>query len=143
MRAFALTLICLATPSAAWTVDVDGGICVLENSQDAADLRMTFDPSGPLYSIALTTSDPWDSGPIFSMDFRGPRGQIISTTRHILDQDDRRVRVEDTGFGNVLDGLEFNSTATANLGLVSVTLDLTGAAPAIQAFRDCTVSPFA
>lgn len=46
----------------------------------------------------------------------------------------------DRGFGNVLDGLEFNETATALLGDQAVVLSLEGAAPAVQSFRARTRS---
>jgi hypothetical protein len=39
---------------------------------------------------------------------RGPRGNMISTSRHALSDDGRTLSVSDRGFGNVLNGLEFN-----------------------------------
>jgi hypothetical protein len=48
------------------------------------------------------------------------------------------VTVKDSGFGNVLDGLEFNNTATAILGNEAVTFGLENAGPAVRAFRACT-----
>ena len=42
--------------------------------------------------------------------------------------------VKDSGFGNVLGGLEFNNTATAILGNEAVTFGLENAGPAVRAF---------
>ena len=49
----------------------------------------------------------------------------------------------DRGFGNVLNGLEFNDTAIAIAGETRVPFSLAGAAPEIQAFRACTDAPTA
>jgi hypothetical protein len=46
--------------------------------------------------------------------------------------------LKDSGFGNVLDGLEFNNIATATLGNEAVTFGLENADPAVRAFRACT-----
>lgn len=70
----------------------------------------------------------------------GPVSNMISTNRHTLSNDDATLTVTDRGFGNVLDGLEFNETATALLGEQAVVLSLEGAASAVQAFRACTRS---
>ena len=48
------------------------------------------------------------------------------------------VTVTDTGFGNVLDGLELNDTATALIGTAQVAVPLSDAATAVRAFRTCT-----
>jgi hypothetical protein len=80
---------------------------------------------------------PWPGSPAFGIRFEGARTLAIGTDRHRLSDDGRTLTVTDTGFGNVLDGLEFNATATATAGGVSVALDLTGAADPVRAFRAC------
>jgi hypothetical protein len=49
--------------------------------------------------------------------------------------------VTDSGFGNVLDGLQFNDTATAVTGAAELRIPLEGAAPAVEDFRACTKAP--
>jgi hypothetical protein len=49
--------------------------------------------------------------------------------------------VTDRGFGNVLDGLQHNEAATALAGSASLSVSLDGAAPAVEAFRDCAQTP--
>jgi hypothetical protein len=51
--------------------------------------------------------------------------------------------VSDRGFGNVLDGLEFNQVALAATGDRVVSIDLDGAAPEVAAFRACITTPSA
>ena len=63
--------------------------------------------------------------------------KFISTTRHVLDEGGRRLTVTDRGFGNVLDGLQFNGRAIAIAGDTVVALDLAGAAPEVEVFRAC------
>lgn len=67
----------------------------------------------------------------------------IGTDRHVLSPDGRSLTVTDTGFGNVLDGLAFNTTATALSGAEALPFDLAGAGPAVEAFRSCGVAPSA
>jgi hypothetical protein len=43
----------------------------------------------------------------------------------------------------VLDGLALNATATALAGATQLPFDLTGARPAVEAFRACGVVPSA
>ncbi|MBO6707236.1 MAG: hypothetical protein JJ912_14180, partial [Roseitalea sp.] len=72
-----------------------------------------------------------------AMRFDGPIGLTITTDRHIASDEGRSLTVTDSGFGNVLNGLEFNHTATALLGDRAVPVSLDGAAPAVQDFRAC------
>ncbi|MEM9999736.1 MAG: hypothetical protein AAF940_02545 [Pseudomonadota bacterium] len=123
-------------PAFAWEAKF-GPICELIYEGEPAGVRLTYDPSIPEYSIAITPNQPWPEGPIFAMRFDGPRGNMISTNRHQLSDGGATVTVIDRGFGNVLNGLEFNDTATALLGDRSVTVPLDGAAPEVQAFRAC------
>lgn len=139
----ALLLCCLATPALSWVTRTEGNVCILEHDAATVDLRLSYDPVQPLYTIALTRGEAWARAGSFALRFDGIRAVTISTTRHILDDADRRLSVSDTGFGNVLDGLQFNDSATAVLGVDEITVDLTGAAPAVAAFRDCTNAPVA
>lgn len=104
-------------------------------------MRLTYDPSGPLYSISIRLSGPWPDAAVFAMRFDGARANMISTTRHVLTEGGRTLTVTDRGFGNVLDGLEFNATALAIAGDTSVAFDLAGAGPEVAAFRACIAAP--
>ena len=48
--------------------------------------------------------------------------------------------VADVGFGNLLDGLQFNTTTTAIAGEATVTFPLAGIAEPLAAFRACAPS---
>jgi len=133
----------LARPALGWEAGVEGGLCTLGHEDASGDVRLTFDPAVPHYTITLTTPDPWPVAPSFAMVFDGPRPNIIRTDRHVLSPDRRALSVTDRGFGNVLDGLQFNGTATGISGPAAVTLSLEGAAPEVAAFRACTTAPTA
>ena len=135
MRPIAILLLTVA-PALAWDAR-SGNVCELVHDGGNASLRVTFDPADLKYSIAITPERPWPNGPIFAMHFEGPRANTILTDRHVVSSDGATVTVTDNGFGNVLDGLEFNQTATALLGDRAVTLPLDGAGPAVRAFRAC------
>ena len=79
----------------------------------------------------------WPGDPIFGMTFANNRPISIQTDRHSISPDGRSITVKDRGFGNVLNGLEFNTRAYAILGDTTLGFDLTGIGPAITAFRDC------
>jgi hypothetical protein len=51
--------------------------------------------------------------------------------------------VSDRGFGNVLNGLAGNRTATGFSGAASVTVSLEGAAAEVAAFEACGAAPSA
>lgn len=131
-----MTAFILAIPAEAWETRSDA-ICVLEHSEESADVRLTYDPGSKVYSIAITPAQPWRSYPVFAIRFEGPRSLTISTGRHTMTEDGGTLAVTDSGFGNVLNGLEFNHTATALLGDQAVEVSLDGAAPAVQDFRTC------
>ncbi len=136
MRA-ALLLACLAAPAAAWEF-TDRPICTLSHATDGAEVTVTYDPAIPEYAIAIRLLDgTWAAGPVFSIAFDGTRPLTIGTDRHAVSDDGTTLTVTDRGFGNVLNGLEFNRTATATSGQSAVTLPLDGAAPAVRAFRGC------
>ncbi|MEX3014177.1 hypothetical protein [Gymnodinialimonas hymeniacidonis] len=134
-------LLLAATPSLAWEAGVEGTLCTLTHAEDGIDVRLTFDPSGPLYTITLTTPEPWPEESRFGMAFYGPQPNMIMTDAHELSEDRRSITVSDRGFGNVLDGLQFNEGATGFTGLAVAAMSLEGAAPAVEAFRACGETP--
>ncbi|MEX0309027.1 MAG: hypothetical protein AB3N17_02155 [Tateyamaria sp.] len=134
----ALTL--FATQAQAWEF-APTPICTLTHVEDAASVTVTYDHATRLYAIAVTSPDGWPSAPAFSIRFDGAQPGIISTSRHATRG--TTLTVSDVGFGNVLDGLEFNSTATAFTQTAAVTVSLDGAAPEVQKFRACATTPIA
>ena len=135
LRALALLLL-IANPALAWETR-SGRICELTHQGEAARVRVTYDPAIPEYAIAITLDRPWSRGPIFAIRFDGPRGITISTDRHLILGGGTTLTVKDRGFDNVLNGLEFNDTATALLGNQAVVVALDGAGPAVRAFHAC------
>ena len=136
LRAFAVLLL-TATPALAWEAR-SSPVCELTHEGEAGRVRVTYDPAIAEYAIAITPDRPWSPGPIFAIRFDGPRGLTISTDRHVIFDSGATLTVTDRGFGNVLNGLEFNDTATALLGDRAVAFALDGAGPAVRAFRACT-----
>jgi hypothetical protein len=134
----ATALVLAALPAAAWEF-TPGPVCLLTHATHEAEVALTYDPSGPEYTITVSRSGrPFPAVPVFAMQFDGPRGLTISTTRHENPEGDpERLRVTDTGFGNVLDGLQFNRTATALVGDDAVIFPLDGAAGPVADFRAC------
>jgi hypothetical protein len=137
MMRITLILTLIASPGFAWEFTPDP-VCTVTHDTPQATLRLTYDPRVPQYAITLTQLDRvWADGPIFAMRFDGPRPIVISTNRHVLSDGNTAVTVTDSGFGNVLDGLEFNDTAVASVDGTQLDLPLAGAARAIAAFRAC------
>ncbi|MBO6893644.1 MAG: excinuclease ABC subunit B [Roseibium sp.] len=134
-RAFVIYMLTVA-PALAWEAR-SGAVCELVNDGEGAQVRVTFDPAIPEYAIAVTPGRALQDGPVFAMRFDGSRSNTIATDRHVLSGDGATVTVRDRGFGNVLDGLEFNHTATVLLGDQAIAVPLDGAGPAVRAFRDC------
>lgn len=140
---WALLLVMIASPASAWQA-VLGPICTLTTQTDAARVELTYDPTGPLYSITIENlGAPWAGSSTFAMRFDGARPNTIATNRHQLGQNGAALTVIDRGFGNVLDGLEFNDTATAFTETQSVAIPLAGAAPEVRKFRTCVAAPTA
>ncbi|MCC6007576.1 MAG: hypothetical protein JJU40_07850 [Rhodobacteraceae bacterium] len=146
MRAQGLALVILfasAVPGGAWDFS-PSPVCTLTHEAEWGSLRVTFDPGqDEPYRIALTRAVPWPGGPAFAILFEGARGFTIATNRHRLSGDGRTLTVTDRGFGNVLDGLEFNERAHATLGDVALPVSLDGAAEPVRAFRACPEVPAA
>jgi hypothetical protein len=142
-RALCLALLLAAAPAHAWEAGVDGTICTLDHSGAQGQVRLTYDPSLPLYTISIRRAEPWPDAPVFAIRFVGSRANLISTSRHVLSDGRLTLTVTDRGFGNVLDGLEFNEAAVAMAGETSVAVSLDGAAPEVAAFRACVQMPTA
>lgn len=133
----ALILTLLPLPSLAWEFTPDP-ICTLSHENLAAKIIITFDARLPEYSLTVAPRGlGFPNAPSFTMTFEGGDEISIGTTNHVLSDSGRRLTVRDTGFGNVLDGLEFNNSATAQSGHIAYEFDLTNAPPAVQAFRAC------
>ncbi|MEL7090858.1 MAG: hypothetical protein AAFN94_03895 [Pseudomonadota bacterium] len=102
-------------------------------------MTVTYDHATALYAIAVTTATGWPDAPAFSIRFEGPQPNVISTRRHVVAGN--TLTVTDSGFGNVLDGLEFNLSATAFTETAAAAVSLNGAAEPVQAFRACVKTP--
>jgi hypothetical protein len=140
MRA-ALVLLLAAAPARAWEF-TPVPVCTLSHETAEASVAVTWDPrEQEPFAIRIARTDPWPEGPVFSIEYAGPRPLTISTSRHALSDGGAAITVTDRGFGNVLDGLEFNATATAVLGGTRVPFPLDDAAGPVRDFRACTEAP--
>lgn len=142
LLAGALALL-LATPLLAWEFSPTP-VCTLAHETADAALTVTYDPRLPEpYAIAITRPEPWPDAPGFAIRYEGPRPFTITTGRHRLSDGGRTLTVTDRGFGNLLDGLEFNAWATALANGLTVAFPLAGAAAPVRAFRACAEAPTA
>lgn len=142
MRRLALLFACLATPAGAWEF-TPVPVCTLRED-GPVEIEVTFDPRREIpYAITVTAPEPWPDAPVFGLRFDGPRGLTITTPRHTLSPDGRSLTVTDRGFGNVLDGLEYNIAATAFTGDASRRFSLDGARDPVRDFRACIAAPVA
>jgi hypothetical protein len=142
MRSVVL-LALFASPAQAWDFSPTP-VCTILNDTLTLQVRVTYDPrQAQPYGISLTRPDPWPETDTFGLRFDGPAAMTIGTDRHQLSNEGRTLTVTDTGFGNVLDGLALNGIAAALAGDTQVPFDLTGARPAVDAFRACGVVPSA
>ncbi len=142
-RTLLLLMALFIAPAAnAWEAGRVGPVCTLTHSERGSDIRLTYDPGGPLYTITWTIDGLWPMG-TFGIRFDGAQPNLITTDRHVISDDGRSVNVADRGFGNVLDGLRFNETATAMIDGVAATVALADAAPAVEAFLACEQAPSA
>jgi len=125
----------LPLPAFAWDFSPDP-VCTLSHVGEDVDLMLTYAPEIPLYTLTLRLkSGAWDTSDTFGMAFRGQRPIDIGTQRQNITGD--TLSVADSGFGNVLDGLQFNDTAFAFTEGQQTRIDLADAAPAVKAFRQC------
>ena len=132
-----IALVCLASPATAWEFSASP-VCTLSHVGAEAEVTLTFDPAGPEYAITITRRDaPWPDAAVFGITFRGMAGLSIGTDRHVLSDGGASLTVTDSGFGNVLDGLQYNTVALAQSGEAVVQIDLREAAAPVAAFRRC------
>jgi len=136
-----LAVLLLTAPAHAWQAGQDGAICTLSHSEAGVDIVLTHDPSMPLYTITATGPLPLDAAPVFSIAFLGGEEIVISTDRHTLSADGRAISVADRGFGNVLNGLSRNTSASFVIGGTTLSVSLEGAAPEVAAFEACGAVP--
>jgi hypothetical protein len=130
-----IALLVFASPAAAWEFS-PSPICTLTDAEGT--ITVTYDARLPEYSITITLAEgTWPDDPAFAMSFAGNRPIFIQTDRHRNSPDGRSLTVTDSGFGNVLDGLEFNRRAYAISGDTTVGVSLEGIGPAMEAFRAC------
>lgn len=139
MRWFLICLCLVPSPVWAW-VFTPNPICTLSHESDGLSVIVTFDPRAREYAITLKGAAPWPNDTVFSIRFEGLRGLTISTSRHQLSEGGTVLTVTDRGFGNVLDGLQFNHTATMLTGSAALSVSLDGAAPKVEDFRACTTA---
>lgn len=134
MRVFCALILC-ANPALAWEFSATP-ICTLDNL--GTDPKVTVTHDGQIYAIQLDAPQGWPDAPVFTIRFV-PNGPVISTTRHRITG--TVLEVTDSGFGNVLNGLQYNQTAEASLGDTTVAFDLSSAADPVAAFRACDPLP--
>ncbi len=130
------TLLLLSTSAQAWTF-TPGTVCQLDHAEADLSVRLTYDPSAPLYTISISRPAPLPVTPTFSIRFDGPVPIQIGTVRHAYSGSNKTLTVSDSGFGNVLNGLQFNTSMTALIGEETLTVSLEGAAEPTKAFRAC------
>lgn len=142
MRFLALAL--LASPATAWEFS-PSPICTLYHADAVLGFTVTFDPSSGIYALSARFLEnhpaDWPESDVFFLEFDGPHRLRLATDQHIYSDDMKELSVSDRGFGNVLDGLEFNDFAEVISGDMSATVDLTGAAQEVRKFRDCGEIP--
>lgn len=132
-----IALCVFASPLAAWEFSPTP-ICTLDHQGAEGQLTITYEPALPQYRLTITLADQtWPAAPVFGMAFAGGREIRIQTDRHTLSDDGQSLTVIDSGFGNVLDGLAFNSRAYAVLGEQMVAFSLVGIASPLTEFRAC------
>lgn len=138
---YLIALLVLTTPAFAWEFS-PVPVCTVSTETPQGAIELTYDPANAEpYAIAITRSDGWNETRIFGLRFDGANGLTITTDRQRIDGSTLTVR--DKGFGNVLNGLEFNTSVTAFLGEATIAFSLDGAAPEIARFRDCLATPIA
>lgn len=139
MHRILLLILLMIEPAVAWESG-SGRVCEIVHQSENALLRITFDPAIEEYSLAISLTRSWAAGPIFALRFEGLQSNTITTDQHRITDGGATVVVTDSGFGNVLDGVEFNTTVTAILGEQEVTVLLDGAAQSLREFRRCSAS---
>ena len=130
-----IALVVCATPAAGWEFS-PRPVCTLTHSSDSGVITVTYDAALPEYTLTITKiGGDWPADTTFGMRFDGTNPIAIGTDRHVMNG--TTLTVADTGFGNVLNGLQFNDTVTATAGGATVAFDLADAADPVAAFRLC------
>ncbi|WP_375265889.1 excinuclease ABC subunit B [Planktotalea sp.] len=107
-------------------------ICTVTDNGSDTDLKLTYD--GALYTLELTHPEGWTNAEIFAIRF-APNGPFIQTTLHQITGS--TLSVSDTGFGNVLTGLQNNVIAQALLGETIHEIALDGAFDPVEKLKNC------
>ena len=127
-------------PVIAWDF-TSNPICSVTHQDETIRVDLTYNHATEIYAISLTKPDaPWAKSDEFSMRFEGHRPKFISTNRHEFSADGRTITAADTGFGNVLDGLQYNTLAAAIAENERIFVSLIGAYPHVEAFRKCVAA---
>lgn len=132
----AIISLALTSPATAWEFTA-GQPCILTHQTQEVAVKLIYDPTKPLYMISLKQAVPFTRSTTFSIFFLGDLPSAINTNNHRLSVDGKTLTVTDSGFGNVLDGLQYNDKAVATMGDLSLEIPLTDAAGPVAAFRDC------
>lgn len=139
MKKLIALFLLISSQANAWEFSGTPLCTVLHEGADMT-LEMTYDPGLGEYTLNLTrTYSDWPAGPVFALRFDGPAGLTISTGSHSITGN--QLTVKDSGFGNVLNGLQYNIRAVALIAGSETAISLQGAAPAVAAFRECD-TPF-
>lgn len=135
-----LLFVLSATPVASWDFTSEP-VCTIWHTTETAEMRVSYDPRlGKPYAIRVTVFEgTWPLASPYSIRFVGPMDFRIATDRHRLSDESTAVIAEDTGFGNVLNGLATGLFAVPMLGDRTVTVPLDGAAEAVERFRSCAI----
>ena len=133
----ALILALFPLPAAAWEFSPDP-ICTLSHQTEALEMVITHDTVERQYTLSIRLKDMvWVPSPTFGVTYSGSQPISIGTTQHRLSKDRQTLSVGDSGFDNVLNGLEFNHTATATTQSQQVSVRTRGIAKPLAAFRAC------
>jgi len=132
-----IALACLPLPALSWEFTADP-VCTLSHSLPGAEIVLTYDPARPEYTLRLTRSDtPWPEAPSFALVFEGGYPLQLGTAEHRLTDAGATLVVRDSGFGNVLNGMERNRTAIALTGQTALRIPLDGVTEPLARFRAC------
>jgi len=138
MARLAALLACLASPAPAWEFQ-STPFCALKHETEKGLIVLVYDHTTDAYAIALTLNEGrWDAAEEFNMVFLGKTPLTIGTDRHQITHEGRSLQVSDKGFGNVLDGLEFNGFGFGKSGNTVLEFGLKDAAPVVRQFRNCS-----
>jgi len=121
----------IGSPSLAWDFTTSPICTVTDRGSDTA-LKLAFD--GEFCVLHLSHLEGWQNDEVFAIRF-APNGPFIQTTRHQID--DQTLSVSDAGFVNVLKSLQDNQVGQVLLGETVRNIDLSGAYPPVENFKNC------